>query len=189
MGKAQKISEPDPNYTVNGRTLTHEQVNSRRYMRRSYFWIRSFMLIFYLIFILVFVGIFESINSDSGYSFSRTILFLDDWMKVSIFAFIITHLLEYWAWLTSGFNKETSLRELGMPFDGRIIIMHLVIVLGTFGSMYASDTLFPGHPKAGSIAYASLFVLFKSILDIYSFRKDRKRFDVIDAYSVLRKRS
>ncbi len=175
MGKAQKITDPDPGYTVNGKMLTHEQVNSKRYMRRSYFWIRSFMLIFYLIFIIVFVGVLSAVNDGEGIEFLRAIIFADDWMKLAIVAFILTHLLDYFVWVKDEEYKETSLRELGMPFDSRIILMHLVIVLGTFGSMYVSESLFPEHPKAGSIAYASLFVLIKLMIDIWAYTKNSKR--------------
>jgi len=188
MGRAKKIAEPDPNFTVNGKTLTHQQVNSKRYMRRMYFWVRVLMLIFYLVFIVVFVGIVQSATTDGAISFMRAFLLIDPWMKVALLAFILTHGLEYWVWIRDGDAENTSLRELGMPFDGRIIIMHIVIVLGTFGSMYASESLFPDHPKAGSIAYATVFVLLKIAIDVFSYVRNQRRTDVISSMSALRKK-
>lgn len=188
MGRAKKIADPDPNFTVNGRTLTHEQVNSKRYMRRMYFWVRLLMLIFYLIFIIIFVGVMQSATSDGAISFVRAFLFSDPWMKVALLAFIFTHGLEYWVWKRDGEDKNTSLRELGMPFDARIIIMHMVIVLGTFGSLYASEKLFPGNPKAGSIAYAAIFVFLKIIVDVFSYVKNQRRTEVLTTVSALKKK-
>lgn len=179
MGKAKKNADPDPGFTINGKTLTHEQVNSKRYMRRMYFWVRFFMLGFYLIFIIVFVGLLASNQSDDMLGFLNALFLMDPWMRYSLLAFILTHGIEYWVWLRDEDYNNTSLRELGSPFDGRVLIMHLVIVLGTFGSVFVTEKLMPGNPKAGSIIYATLFVLLKILLDGYSYSKNKRRPEVI----------
>ncbi len=182
MGRAQQRSEPDPNYTVNGKTLTNEQVNSKRYMRTSFAVIRFFMLVFYLIFIVIFVGLVSAAKSDDDIlSFGGTLFFIYPWMRISFAAFLITHTLEYWIWVRDEEYKTTSLRALGSPFDSRIVIMHIVIVLGTFLSFYASENLFPGNPKAGSMGYAILFVMMKTGVDMFAYMKNTKRTEVIRA--------
>jgi hypothetical protein len=76
-----------------------------------------------------------------------------------------------------------------MPFDGRIIIIHVVIVLGTFLSIYFSEKLMPGNPKAGNIAFASLFVLLKTIVDVIAYRKLQRRSEtMISVYNRMQKK-
>lgn len=44
MAWAEQPSEPDPNFAVNGRTLTHAHINNRGRIRRQYFFTRSGIL-------------------------------------------------------------------------------------------------------------------------------------------------
>lgn len=181
MGSANKTGEPDPNLKINGRVLSHEQVNNRKYMRRMYIFVRMGMLIFYLIFIVVFIGVLGMDRGDDPAKFGETILLIDPWIRIGLAAFFITHLLEYIVWRRDGSAAETTLRELGSPFDARVIVMHLVIVLGTFLSMFVTESMFPNNPKAGSIAYASIFVILKTIVDLLAYVKNTKRTTVITA--------
>jgi len=185
MGKAQKQSEPDPNFTVNGKTLSFEQVNSKRYMRFTYAVIRIFMLAFYLLFIVIFVGVLASTSENDLLGFAKALMFIEPWVFASFLAFVFTHLVEYIVWMRDEDYKNTSLRELGSVFDARIIVIHVVIVLGTFAAMFAGEKLFPETQNAGSIAYTCLFVLLKVIVDVYAYTKNIRRTEAIGSLSAL----
>lgn len=182
MGKAQKKSEPDPNFTINGKTLTFDQVNSKRYMRTSYAVIRFLMLLFYLIFIVIFVGVLSAIEEDPV-AFARALMFIEPWVVVSFLSFLLTHLIQYIIWRNNKEYEQTSLRELGAVFDARVIVIHIVIVLGTFAAMFAGDKIIPDTKNAGSIAYVSLFVLLKIGVDIYAMSKNTRRTTVMHQLS------
>jgi Family of unknown function (DUF6498) len=190
MGKAKKKDVPDPGFTINNHPLTYQQVNSKKYMRRMYLGMRLFILFFYLIFIIVFIGFMQSMRQPdadkNALSVMQTLFFQDRWMQVSLLVFIILHCIQYWQWIMTKEYEETSLRKLGSPFDGRMIIMHIVIVLGTFLSFYATENLFPHNPNAGQIAFASLFVFLKVIVDVLSFNRNNKRsHTILETYESL----
>jgi hypothetical protein len=178
MGWASKPSEPDPTVTYNGQPLTNEQVNNRRGMRIRYFFVRSGMMLFYLLFIVVFVGILTSIKEDAV-GFASAITFSDPWVFWSFVGFVIVHLLEYISWIRNETYKETTIVELSSPFDSRIIVMHVVIVGGTFLAMFTSEKLFPDHPHAASIGYGALFVFLKTIIDVIAWRNNHSRQDAL----------
>ncbi|MBK8345633.1 MAG: hypothetical protein IPL12_21525 [Bacteroidetes bacterium] len=50
-------------------------------------------------------------------------------------------------WIRDKEYKTTSLRDLGNIFDSRVVVIHVVIVLGTFASMFAGEKLFPDVKK------------------------------------------
>ncbi|MBK7440300.1 MAG: hypothetical protein IPL12_21100 [Bacteroidetes bacterium] len=182
MGKAELKSEPDPGFTVNGKTLTYQQVNSKIYMRLSYGIIRLLMLGFYLLFIIIFIGILTAIEEDP-IAFANALLFLDPWVLLSFLGFFFTHLAEYVLWIRDKEYKTTSLRDLGNIFDSRVVVIHVVIVLGTFASMFAGEKLFPDVKNIGSIAYMCLFVLLKIGVDVYAYSKNMKRTHAINDLS------
>ncbi|MEZ5014342.1 MAG: DUF6498-containing protein [Chitinophagales bacterium] len=178
MGRAKRESQPDPNYTVNGKPLSHEQANSVVYMRSRYLVFRIFILLFYLIFIIVFVGVMQTMQEDPG-AFGRALLLREPWVLYSLGAYLLVQIVQYWNWIQEGKDKETSLQQLASPFSARLVIMHIVIVLGTFAAMYASDTLFPGSPHAASMGYAVLFVALKTLLDLLAWRNSSKRATIL----------
>ena len=173
MGWAEKPAQPTESLTYNGNIVSYEQLNDRRGMRRMYFFMRSGIMIFYLIFIVVFVGLMTAVKEDAT-AFAKTITFTDPWVFWSFIGFTALHLVEYIIWIRSGTYKETTVAELANPFDGRLILIHVVIVAGTFLSMYTSEKLFPNHPHAASIGYGVLFVLIKIILDIWNAKTEGK---------------
>ena len=174
MGWASKPSEPDPNVTYNGKMLTYEQVNNRRGMRIQYFFIRSGMMLFYLLFIVVFVGIMTAVQEDAT-SFAMALTFTDKWVFWSFIGFVALHLIEYITWIQTEQYKETTIAELASPFDARVLVMHVVIVGGTFLAMFTSQKLFPDHPHAASIGYGTLFVFLKTIIDVIAWNNNHSR--------------
>lgn len=182
MKKASKQDVPDPNFTINGNPLSYEQVNNRKYMRRMFLIVRTLMLLFYLLFIVVFVGFYipaQNSDNEGMISSAQAIVFADGWMRISFLIFLLVHGIDYVNYIATKQYEETSLRQLGMPFDGRIIIIHVVIVGGTFLSMFVGEKLFPGNPKAGQVSIAALFVVMKIILDLFALKSNKRRTETI----------
>ena len=140
------------------------------------------MLGFYLLFIIIFIGILTAIEEDP-IAFANALLFLDPWVLLSFLGFFFTHLAEYVLWIRDKEYKTTSLRDLGNIFDSRVVVIHVVIVLGTFASMFAGEKLFPDVKNIGSIAYMCLFVLLKIGVDVYAYSKNMKRTHAINDLS------
>ena len=128
MGKAQKLSEPNPNFSINDKTMIKNSRLSTRFL----------MLVFYLFFIVIFVGVLSTMKENPT-AFVRALLFTEPWVKVSFAGFFVTHLVEYIFWRSNKEYEQTSLRELGTVFDTRVMVIHIVIVLGTFAAMFAGD--------------------------------------------------
>ena len=181
MLKANKVSQPDPNFTINSESLSLRKVNSRVYMMGMYFFWRSFILIFYLVFIIVFVGLWDTGNEGNYTSFGRAILFREPWMQITLLSYVLTQAIDYILYIRDKQYETTSLQELASVFDGRTIVLHVVIVLGVFLSQWVSEDVFPSYPKAGTIAFASLFVVIKTFVDILSYKMQTSREDTITA--------
>lgn len=111
--------------------------------------------------------------------FARAISFSEPWVFWCFISYVLLHLTEYIIWIRSYTYKHTSLVELAQPLDGRLIVMHVVIVLGTFLSIYTSEKLFPNHPRAASIGFGALFVLLKTGIDVFAYLRNHPRHKVI----------
>ncbi|MBK6729639.1 MAG: hypothetical protein IPG60_01320 [Bacteroidetes bacterium] len=179
MINANKKEEANQNVTINGEPLTFKKVNSRVFMMGMYFFWRSAILMFYLVFIIVFVGLWDTSNTDSYVSFGRAITFSDSWMQITLLSYILAQLVDYILYIRDKQYQITSLQELANIFDGRTIVLHIVIVLGVFLSQWVSNYVFPDYPKAGTIAFASLFVVIKTIADVFAYKWQTSRQQVI----------
>lgn len=179
MIKANKHAQPDPNFKINGEPLTYKMVNSRVYMMGMYFFWRSFILIFYLVFIVVFVGFMGSDTATDSISVGRAMLFMEPWMQITLLSYFLTQLIDYIQYLAGREYEDTSLVELANVFDARTVVLHVVIVLGVFLSKWVSEDVFPHYPGAGTIAYASLFVVVKTLADIFSYKWQTSRLTTV----------
>lgn len=179
MINANKKEEANKNITVNGEPLTFKKVNSRVFMMGMYFFWRTFILMFYLVFIIVFVGLWDTDNTDSYVSFGRAITFRDSWMQITLLSYILTQLVDYILYIRDKQYQNTSLQELASVFDGRTIVLHVVIVGGVFLSQWVSKDVFPNYPKAGTIAFASMFVVIKTIADVFAYKWQTSRQQVV----------
>lgn len=128
--------------------------------------IRLGTFFFYLIFIVVFLGF--SMNEKGG---ANTVLGLltikGSFYKITILSFVIYNLVDFIVHFI--LNKEylTSIpRDNFQLFDAHIIIVHLVIVLGTFLFKGVYEYLHWEH-KTAMIICVSLFVLLKIFADYF----------------------
>ncbi len=187
MIKANKQSQPNPNMTINGKPLSYKNVNSRVFMMGMYFFWRSFIMIFYLVFIIVFVGLWNAHDDDTRMEFLSAITFSDRWMQITLLSYFLAQLVDFIFYLRDAQYLNTSLQELANIFDARTIVLHVVIVLGVFLSQWVSENLFPQNPRAGTIAFASLFVVVKTITDILAYKLQTSRRQLLTGFLLKQK--
>lgn len=132
-----------------------------------YFIVRIAILLFYMIFILTFVGFMVS-EKQAGRNFIEYLIFLDDTFRMTI---IIFFLVKFFEMVYNFFYKKEYLTSLPTSFhaftESRIIVMHVVIVLGVFAFQFFNEKL---GDHAGIVAFAGVFVLVKTIADYISIK-------------------
>lgn len=103
------------------------------------------------------------------------IFFIDPFMRVSIAVVFVYYLIDFITWRLSGLELETSTAELAVPFDGRSIVMHIVIVLGAVSTAFLGERLFGSEQKAAPILFSSFFVVMKTAVDMLSYKTNENR--------------
>ena len=174
MRRAKKPGVPNPNWKINNEVQTVADVNNKPKLMATYISIRFFTLFIYLVFIIVFIGMYSA--GQDGYSTAvEIIFFLDTFMQVSIVVVFAYYLIDFITWRLSGMEHETSTSELAVPFDGRSIVMHIVIVLGAVSTSFLGEKLFGSEQKAAPILFSSFFVLMKTAVDMLSYKTNENR--------------
>ncbi len=128
------------------------------------------IMMFYLIFIIVFLGLLMG-NKDEMIKVFTTILLRDAVFNAAVLVFVISMAVQLLAgYVMNGKYKIMSPLNYNNIFDGRTIVMHIVIVLSGVG--YAN--LFKGKPieSWGPLAFTMLFVFLKTLLDLFSLNKE-----------------
>jgi len=131
----------------------------------SYMFGRILVLLFYMIFILAFIG-FQMSEENMGHDFANYLLFIDDSFRITIMIFFFIKLVEliYNYFYLNG-KEKTAPTDFSALFDSRIIIMHVVIVLGVFAHQFFKEH-FDNH--TGIVAFAGVFVLVKMIGEYFA---------------------
>lgn len=126
---------------------------------------RAFILAFYLIFILSFVGVLISGKQGKGYEWIEYFLLLKTSFRITVFTLLFIQLFELvYFYFIKNQRKTTKVESLYFLFSPRIIIIHVVIILGSFSFEY-----FEGRfgARYGLIGFAAVFVVFKTIVDFF----------------------
>lgn len=119
-------------------------------------------LFFYLIFIVVFIGGIIS-KKHEGMNFINYLAFIDSNFRYMILSLFIAKFLELiYFYFLNGIYKTTTPDEYCSFFSPRIIVLHVVIVLGYFTFEFFSEQFSDSN---GIIAFAVVFVIVKSIAD------------------------
>jgi hypothetical protein len=154
--------------------MTLSQTNNKVFLIPTYIGIRAFTLFIYLVFIIVFIGFFHP-QADSKMQSAEVILFGNDFMKISFVIIIAYYLIDFIMYMVSGLYKETTAKELAVPFDSRSIVMHVVIVTGAVSTAFLGEWLFGSEERAVPIIFASFFVLMKTAVDLWAARQNVDR--------------
>ncbi len=138
-----------------------------------FFAFRTGIFLFYLIFIVVFLGFLISgkENSDgSGIQLFDVIFLKGNFYKITLLSFLVYNIVEFVVlFLLNGAYKNAKPEDNFIILEPHILVVHLVVVLGTFLYQGATENLNWNHKNA-MIATVSLFVVIKIIIDIYRQR-------------------
>jgi hypothetical protein len=127
-----------------------------------FFMLRAGILLFYMIFLLVFVGIDIS-GKQGGVNFVMYLVLLDIPFRITILSFFFIKLIELvYHYFYLGERKTTAPDDYNKLFDSRLIVIHVVIVLGVFAFTFFNEKL---GSHSGAIAFAAVFVLVKMLAD------------------------
>lgn len=130
-----------------------------------YFVTRVLVLLFYMLFMLTFVGMGIS-EQQEGINFVSYLLLLDPTFRITIVTFFLIKLFELvYRYFYLGERKITSSQDFNKLFDARLVVIHVVIVLGVFAFSFTSEKL---GDHSGVVAFAGVFVLVKMIAEFIS---------------------
>ncbi|MFN8238110.1 MAG: DUF6498-containing protein [Chitinophagales bacterium] len=132
----------------------------------KFFAFRTGIFFFYLLFIIVFLGFMVSSKErGAGLNVFRIMTFQDAFFKIALLSFVVYNLVEFIVrYLATGKYKSAKPADYYSMFDARIIVVHIVVVLGTFLYQLVLDKLNADH-KTAMIACVSLFIIVKLIAD------------------------
>lgn len=135
----------------------------------KFFFIRTGMFFFYLIFIVTFLGLLVSAkdnDSSTGIRMFEVIFFKGTFYKITLLSFVLYNLVEFLVlFILNGEYKKSKPQDNFQILDVHILVVHIVVVLGTFLYQGISENLHWNHKNA-MIACVSLFVFVKIIADV-----------------------
>ena len=127
---------------------------------------RFFIFLFYSLFIIVFIG-FMAQHERSKMAIFSAIFFQDKFFNLALLISLCSqayYLLRYF--FISGSYYFTNPASYTAIFDGRQILMHVVIILGSFGGMFLLK-YFP-DTNIASIWVVSMFCVGKLFFELSS---------------------
>ncbi len=127
---------------------------------------RCGIFLFYLLFIVVFLGLMVSAkDTSSSMNMMQALLLRGSFYYYTILSFILYNLVEFIVWyMASGKYRTAKPNDYFIILDPHILVVHIVVVLGTFLYQGATEQLHWNH-KNSMIACVSLFVVVKIIAD------------------------
>ncbi len=134
-----------------------------------YLLVRIGIFLFYSIFIITFIGYVANNNTDKS-GVLTTLLFQNRFFNLSLLISIFAqgyYLLFYF------FRNRTFItavpEQYASWFDSKLIIIHLVVVLGSFGSTFLIRQTSLG--AYSGIVIIGIFCLFKCAVDLFNYEK------------------
>ncbi|MFN8260562.1 MAG: DUF6498-containing protein [Chitinophagales bacterium] len=135
----------------------------------KFFLFRTGIFFFYLIFIVTFLGLMVNAKADdtsSAMSMFDVLFFKGTFYRITLLSFITYNLVEFLVlFILNGAYKTLKPQDNYEILDMHILVVHIVVVLGTFLHQAVTENLHWNHKNA-MIACVSLFVVVKVIADI-----------------------
>ena len=129
---------------------------------------RCSLFLFYLIFIVTFLGVLASVKEDgktNAVGMFEAIFFRGTFYRITLLSFILYNLVDFIVLFILNDNYKTAKpADNNNLLDAHILVVHIVVVLGTFLYQGVTDKLHWDH-KSAMIACVSLFVFIKIIAD------------------------
>ncbi len=130
--------------------------------------VRLGLFFFYLLFIVVFLGFLASEKSDM-IPMVEVIFFKGTFYKITMLSFMLYNLLDFVVhFILNGEYLKSKPDDNFQILDAHVIVVHIVVVLGTFLYKGVNETLHWNH-KNTMIACVGLFVAVKILADIIKF--------------------
>lgn len=124
---------------------------------------RLFLLAIYFVFIVVFFGFMSNWENDALLKINLTVLVFRDHVFTLNLAAI---LLNEWWWRRN--SSSLPLRNVQDPFSGRMLVMHISIIMGavmSFMVVKKFPQLFTPENRWGSVLVSAPFLLLKTYMD------------------------
>jgi hypothetical protein len=132
-----------------------------------FFVLRSLLFLFYLIFIIVFLG-FLMTGSDKSdrMQMVQTMSLHQPFFKITLLNFLLYNLVEFMVvFIATGEYKTSIPNDHFEILDSHMIVVHIVVVLGSFLYEFVLKHFHTQH-RSAMIACVCLFVLVKICIDI-----------------------
>lgn len=144
-------------------------------MAFRYFRFNAALLLFYFLFIVFFIGLMVA-NKQEGTDFTVYLFFKDPSFAMAVISFALIRAAELIVtYFLSGNYRKARPEAYNSFFNVRLILIHIVIVLGTFAFIFFSNRI---NNYYGIIGFASVFVVVKCIIDFVSIfylqKKDKE---------------
>ncbi len=137
----------------------------------KFFLFRAFILFFYWIFIFAFVAFPGGGVHKEMMIQNYTIMFFQNVIfNNALLIYFLTQLILFLSdFIASEDYKTEHPRKYRILFDGRTIVLHIVIVLGTFTYKYLQQ--YEGFSnRLPGLSYVAILVILKSIADFIQYR-------------------
>jgi hypothetical protein len=130
--------------------------------------VRVALLLFYLIFIVVFVG-FQLTDKTHRVDVAMTMALRNPFFNTAVIIFLINMTVQLLgSFFLNGRYGTTSPNSYASLFDGRTILMHVMIV----GSVFIHQFFFAHkrYEALGEIVYIGIFMLIRTLFDLARLR-------------------
>ncbi|MBP6659533.1 MAG: hypothetical protein KA174_02570 [Chitinophagales bacterium] len=140
---------------------------SKLILATKFFVFRTGIFFFYLLFIVVFLGFLVTGKEDfKNAGIFQTMTLQDPFYKITLLNFVAFNLLEFLVqFLAIGDYKKSKPIDNFVLVDEHMIVVHVVVVLGSFLYEFVLKSMKVNHHTAMIICVA-LFVLIKILVDI-----------------------
>jgi len=119
----------------------HEPLFMRIKRGLGFFMFRTFIFFFYMIFIVVFLGVLVSAKDKEGIkNMAQTMHLTSATFLISMLGYFMEHAVEFVKEFILNDRYKTSRPEEHSQFiHSRILVVHVVIILGTFLHMFLTE--------------------------------------------------
>ncbi len=133
--------------------------------------IQTGLLLFYLIFIIAFIG-FNMSTTENRINFLNYFTLSDINFRIAMFSIFTVKLAELLLqYFLSREYKIAAPKQFYYFINGRIIMIHFVIVLGFFAFKFLNEAI---NNHAGVFVFTLVFVFAKMFIDYFSFKLQDK---------------
>lgn len=149
-------------------------LSTRLFSALKYLFFRSLVLLFYWIFIFAFVAFpGGEINKTLALQNMMVLSFADTVFNSALLAYFLTQLVLFISdFFISGEYRLTGPGKYKVLFDARTIVLHIVIVLGTFSYQYLRQYESISNRLPG-LAYVGILFVLKSLADIIQYKMNK----------------